>query len=195
MLLINLWFNLFNTSFVNSKKKANQNGRAVIWWDRRCSENPEDLNLQQYEIGWPGKLLSLLMHCDVSSFEALNAKQSRGIASSDPKRSRVKIWKNKTGFWYGNYLCTAERRPHTDQAGVKQRKWWLLTLVCVFVCAIVSVSNVVLTNIVVMVSVVLKSVSVTLIDGSVLSMDSPSSECHRPICNYSTHTRAHTHTN
>lgn len=32
-----------------------------------------------------------------------------------------------------------------------------------------------------MVRVVLKRVSVTLIDGSVLSMDSPSSECHRPI--------------
>lgn len=56
--------------------------------------------------------------------------------------------------------------------------------------------TVVLTNIVVMVRVVLKRVSVTLIDGSVLSMDSPSSECHRPICKDGTHTqtRKHTHT-
>lgn len=39
---------------------------------------------------------------------------------------------NKTGFWYGNYLCTAEW-PHTDQAGLQQRKWWVLTHACVCV--------------------------------------------------------------
>lgn len=38
------------------------------------------------------------------------------------------------------------------------------------------------------VRVVLKRVSVTLIDGSFFSMDSPSSECHWPICEESTHT-------
>lgn len=54
-----------------------------------------------------------------------------------------------------------------------------------------SVHTVLLTNIVVIVRVVLKRVSVTLIDGSFFSMDSPSSECHRPICKESTHTYTH----
>ena len=57
----------------------------------------------------------------------------------------------------------------------------------------ISVHTVELTNIVVMVRVVLKRVSVTLIDGSFLSMDSPSSECHRPICGESVHAYTHTH--
>ena len=56
--------------------------------------------------------------------------------------------------------------------------------------------NALLTNMVVMVRVVLKRVSVTLMEGSFLSMESPSSECHWPICKGSmdTHTHTHTHT-
>lgn len=53
-----------------------------------------------------------------------------------------------------------------------------------------------LTRIVVIVRVVLKRVSVTLINGSFLSMDRPCSECHWPICkgDMDTHRDTPTHT-
>lgn len=74
---------------------------------------------------------------------------------------------------------------------LSKENWWALTRARARLC--VSGSAGVLTKIVVMMSVVLKSVSVTLIDGSAFSMDSPSSECHRPICKDSACTNTHTH--
>ena len=124
------------------------------------------------------------MHCDVLSSEVLRAKQSRGISSSDPERTEFGSENTKWGF---DMVIVCQPRNVSQE--------WTVLWMCACRCAYCSTYHcTALTNIVVMVRVVLKRVSVTLIDGSFFSMDSPSSECHRPICKQSARAHTHTHT-
>lgn len=85
-------------------------------------------------------------------------------------------------------FCRQQDVSHMQNSqGLGQTEKTRTTDACVSLCLCIQA----LTSIVVIVRVVLKRVSVTLIDGRVLSMDSPSSECHRPIYK-PTHTRIQT---
>lgn len=111
-------------------------------------------------------------------------KQSHSIASSDTRGTDVG---SEATQWLFDMavVCQPQNVIHTlssQEVNATDEHW----------CAYTSVLQcTALTSIVVMVRVVLNRVSVTLIDGSFFSMDSPFSECHRPICKTHTHTNTH----